>query len=310
MAIASLKGTEAALAGAPRVGVVYVPAAWPGPRNLRIGLAKGVWGFSDEAMSRSIYLAELRLLREGDMLFLGHRGPNPRVDVGEWAAATVQAGHLGVITRVEEGATDEVWSDGGYPHRLHVDFVSERSSFGSDVVGEEIMEALRLSANQQGRAVILPLSGQLLVGGPGGVAETLRLDGPLERMVNRAERREQDKLRTQRLGRSPTIADCDLCGRAFPVRYLRMAHIKQRALCSDEEKLDPNVVMTACIECDALFEAAELVVDGGGIVRAVPRGHVTADLQLLLDARVGRSCGAFNAATAAYFAFHRDRASS
>jgi hypothetical protein len=294
------------LRGTSRVGVVYVPIRAPSPANLRIGLEQGVWGFSEEAMGRSNYLQDFRLLSEGDMLFLGHGGPTPRVSQGGWADKQLQVAHLGVITQVEEDATDMVWPDGLYPYRLFVEFMSERKDVDALSVGAGVMEALRLSANQQGRVVVLPLSGLILAGGTGGLAEPLALDGPLERMVERAERREQDKLRRQRLG-SAALALCDLCGRRFPVRYLRMAHIKKRSLCSDEEKLDPNVVMAACIECDALFEAKELVVDATGVIRAVARSDATADLQLLLDARVGRSCAAFSDATSKYFEFHRER---
>jgi hypothetical protein len=296
---------EAVLAGSPRVGVVYVPAQPPSPRNLRIGLERGVWGFSDELMGRSTYVDDFRLLREGDMVFLGHRGPGPRVPEDGWKDATVSAGHLGIITSVEEGATDAVWPDGTYPYRLGIDFLAERPNFTAASVSDEVMEALRLSANQQGRAVVLPLSSLLLSEGPNGVTGPLTLDGPLDRLVARAERREQDKLRKQRLG-SATSAPCDLCGRTFPVRYLRMAHIKKRSLCTDAEKLDPNVVMTACIECDALFESHELVVDQHGLIVALGQNDATADLQTLIDARTGKTCRAFVPETAAYFAFHRD----
>jgi hypothetical protein len=286
------------------VGVVYVPASRLSAGNLSIGLERGIWGFSEEAMKRSGYLQDFRLLREGDMVFLGHRGPSPRVKPGGWRGKRVGVGHLGLITGVTEGGTGEVWPDGLYPYRLNVDFLAEHSDFSAAAVGEEVMEALRLSANQQGRAVVLPLGGLLLVGGTDDVTEPLSLDGPLDKLVESAARREQARLRKQRLGTAQS-ATCDLCGRSLPVRYLRMAHIKKRSLCTDEEKLDPNVVMTACVECDALFEAKELTVDSAGVIQAVGGTVVTADLQTLLVTLDGRRCGAFSPSTSGYFEFHR-----
>ena len=182
--------------------------------------------------------------------------------------------------------------------------MAERSDFGAAAVGEEVMEALRRSANQQGRVVVLPLGGLLLVGGPGDVTEPLSLDGPLDMLVARAARREQARLRKQRLG-SAKSATCDLCGRSFPVRYLRMAHIKKRSLCTDEEKLDPNIVMTACVECDAVFEAKELIVDSAGVIQAVDGADATSDLKSLLVTIAGRKCSASSAGTSKYFEFHR-----
>lgn len=294
---------EPVLAGSPRVGIVYVPASRRSADNLKIGLDVGVWGFSKEAMARSSYLRDFRLLREGDMVFLGHRGPSPRVAAGGWSDKHVEVGHVGLITGVDESATDAVWPDGVYPYRLYVDFAAERRGFGAADLGAEVMEALRLSANQQGRAVVLPLGRQLLAGEVGGATAPLGLDGPLDRMVARAERREQAALRKQRLGGADSAA-CDLCGRSFPVRYLRMAHIKKRSLCSDREKRDPSVVMTACVECDALFEAGELVVDASGKIRATGTADVTPDLKTLLDHRVGKACAAFSDDTSGYFEFH------
>lgn len=297
---------EATLAGSTRVGVVYVPRAKPSPKNLSTGVEHGVWGFKPELMARSNYLQAFRMLREGDMIFLGHGGPDPRVGPGGWRDARIQAGHLGMITHLDETATDSVWEDGVYPYRIYVDFLSDRRDFSAAEVGEEVMEALRLSANQQGRAVVQALGGLMLTEGPEGAAGPLTLDGPLDVLVSRAARREQAKLRKQRFG-TALEAPCDLCSYIFPVRHLRIAHIKQRSFCSEDEKRDRNVVMAACIGCDALYENGDIVVDAHGVIRASNRNHTTPDLQRLVDALAGKRCRAFSPATAAYFAFHRDR---
>ncbi len=296
---------EAVLAGSsPRAGVVYVPGTRQGSSNLATGLDREVWGLSRTSMQRSTYLRDFRLLREGDTLFLGHRGPSPRVAAGGWAGEQVEVGHLGLITGIEENARGRVWPDGRYPYRLHVNVLGECRDFGAANVGKEVMDALRLSANQQGRVIVLPLGDLVLAGGADRVGVPLDLDGPLDRLVARAHRREQSMLRKQRLG-GLSSAECDLCGRSFPIRFLRMAHIKKRSQCSDTEKLDPNVVMTACIECDALFEAGEIVVDAAGVIQAAGRIDATTDLKRLLKARTGSKCTAFSKSTRTYFEFHR-----
>lgn len=294
---------ESTLAGATHLGVVYVPASKNSATNLRLGLEWGVWGFNEDAMQRSNYLGEFQSLREGDLVLLGHQGPTPRVKKGGWADAQLATGHLGVITGIDLAASRKVWTDDLYPYRFHLTFVNRYEDFGASDVGEDVMEALRLSANQQGRVVVLP-RGDVLLTRPAVTNSALAIDGPLDSVIQSSRRREQASLRRKRLG-SVDIAACDLCGKHFPVRYLRMAHIKPRALCSDEEKRDPNVVMSACIECDALFETQELVVDDEGVIRGLPRPDATLELEDLLIARDGLECAAFSSATSKYFAFHR-----
>jgi hypothetical protein len=294
---------ESVLAGSVHLGVVYVPARRTSAENLKIGLEWGVWGFNADAMLRSNYLREFQSLREGDLVLLGHRGPSPRVGVGSWTDARVAAGHLGVITSVDVDAREKVWPDDLYPYRFQLTFVSRYQDFGADEVGADVMEALRLSANQQGRVVVLP-RGDSLLAHETRSASPLAIDGPLDNLIQSTHRREQRSLRKARLG-SVASAPCDLCGKVLPVRYLRMAHIKPRAVCSDSEKLDPNVVMSACIECDALFETGELVVDETGTIHGLPRADATPELKELLVARHGLKCGAFSDGTSGYFAFHR-----
>ena len=288
-----------------QLAVVYVPR--PSKGNLEVGVKQSVWGFSDELMARSNYLEEFRRLAQGDLLFLGYGGPNSRVPAGEWSGpdTRLQAGYLGQIESVEETATDPIWPDGLYPFRLHLDAPALTEGISVANVGADVMEALRLSANQQGRAVVLSLEGSFSPGESGGGALPLTLDGPLDQMVMTMQRREQGKLRKQRLG-SALQAECDLCGRDLPVRYLRMAHIKKRSKCSDKEKLDPNNVMTACVECDAFFEAGEIVVDGDGVTGRREKADVTPDLEAVITKVEGRTCAAFNDTSAPYFEFHRD----
>ena len=79
-------------------------------------------------------------------------------------------------------------------------------------------------------------------------------EGELDRKVAAKSRAEQALLRNVIIpGRD---GKCALCGRIFPREYLRAAHIKPRARCSDEERRDlENVAMAACVfGCDVLYE--------------------------------------------------------
>lgn len=60
--------------------------------------------------------------------------------------------------------------------------------------------------------------------------------------------------------------DCALCGRAFPIQFLVVAHIKKRSECTEPEKKDfDNVVMPNCkFGCDELFERGYVGVDAHG----------------------------------------------
>ena len=102
------------------------------------------------------------------------------------------------------------------------------------------------------------------------------------------------------------MAACDLCGEEMPVEFLVAAHIKKRAVCSDEEKLDiPNVVMAACVlGCDALYEEGYVTVDEDWAVLALgATGSATLDARLaqLADRVFPRQ----EPGRAPYFAWHR-----
>ena len=100
---------------------------------------------------------------------------------------------------------------------------------------------------------------------------------------------------------------CELCGRTLPVSSLVAAHIKKRANCSHEERLDPNVVMRACrFGCDELFERGYvLVADNGAIVEGEMLVQSNDDTRTVAGTLLGRSCLAFRDSTREYFRYHR-----
>ena len=81
----------------PDVAYVYVPIRSRG--NLEIGLARGVWGWRSETLDRAESRAAVESLGDGDFLFLGHKGPDPRVPEGGWRDAVLKRVIVAQVTR-------------------------------------------------------------------------------------------------------------------------------------------------------------------------------------------------------------------
>lgn len=119
------------------------------------------------------------------------------------------------------------------------------------------------------------------------------------------QRTEQRYIRQHWFGRQD-YARCGLCGREFPVQLLVAAHVKKRALCSREEKLDyRNNTMPACsLGCDELFERGYLLVVDG-IVRAHPDRPATKAVGRYLERMDGRETPIWTEESAPYFNSHQ-----
>ncbi len=127
----------------------------------------------------------------------------------------------------------------------------------------------------------------------------------LDRRCQAISRAEQSFLRGQLFG-SRDHATCGICGRDFPVQLLITAHIKPRALCNHEERLDgQNIVMPACLlGCDALYERGLCAVDARGIVQVHVPDHAGDALTRYLETLSGKPSAAWTSGSAAYFAWH------
>jgi len=117
-------------------------------------------------------------------------------------------------------------------------------------------------------------------------------------------RREQRALRAHLLG-GKTQDHCSFCGRLLPSNLLVAAHIKPRNACSERERLDPNVVIWACVlGCDSLYDKGVVFVDDKGILRATSGRSGTPDLSDFVSDLVGRHVSRHTTQTAKYFAWH------
>lgn len=288
---------------------VYVSASERGQENLRVGLEQGVWGIRAASVFEKLHIPGdprtgediLRSMKVGDGLLIGTRGPNPRVPAGGWAGETLGAAYLLRIAAPYYLSMLPVWTDDIYEHRVDFERVSEAAPALPTVLGARALEALRVSANSRGLPVPIDMSIPLL---EGEVPE----DGvDLDILTVAVARREQARLRASLLGNAPS-GQCALCGRTVDRDQVRAAHIKPRAMCSTEERLDlGNVMLNCLLGCDSLFEHGYVSVDHEGKVVPTERRPATPDVQTAVDALAGRPCLAFRAASEPYFAWHAER---
>jgi hypothetical protein len=128
--------------------------------------------------------------------------------------------------------------------------------------------------------------------------------GSLDERREAAVRVEQQFLR-EALFRGRKVEKCVLCGREFPVDLLRAAHVKRRADCSREEKLDyrNNVVPMCTFGCDELFERGYVIVREGHVARGT-KAQMTPAVEEYLGRILDRPCLPFYRGSRAYFEAH------
>ncbi|MFD7223257.1 hypothetical protein ACFV9P_19855 [Streptomyces sp. NPDC059892] len=295
----------------PKTGYVYVPSG--SKENLEIGLAKGLWGWRSSALDRAGAREAVLTLTEGDFLVLAHKGPNSRVPAGGWKNATIKKVTVTQVVRSLFAATTPVWPDDDYPERIGIDVLDEESDISGEVLGGEAMESLRLSANKQGAAVLLPGTVgvlQLATGLPPvpSLAADAIVDheGEVNSVAQVLVRREQQKIRRTLLG-NVQHATCALCQRVLPIRFIRAAHIKRRSSATRAERLMMANIMPACLMgCDELFEQGHIYVTDDGMIVAGPRSDNTPDLRTAADLLAGRRIADWGIHRAPYFAWHRE----
>ena len=118
-------------------------------------------------------------------------------------------------------------------------------------------------------------------------------------------RREQRALRQHLIGQNP-IGECGLCGRKLSSSLLVAAHIKPRSVCSEKERVDPNVVMLACVlGCDSLFDKGAIYVGEDGLIGISGKLSATSDLGLFLQALDGKKADAYCQEAKKYFEWHK-----
>lgn len=133
-------------------------------------------------------------------------------------------------------------------------------------------------------------------------------EGPLDVASTARTRTEQGFLR-RFLFKNNREYRCCFCGDQLPVEFLVAAHIKRRADCTDEEKVDyQNVVMPMCrLGCDELYERGYIGVKFGKIVRLKREKTGNDRINALIKSLEGRKCAAWTSESSKYFDAHMQR---
>ncbi|MFJ8920995.1 hypothetical protein ACIREK_16155 [Streptomyces sp. NPDC102415] len=301
----------------PKTAYIYVPA--PSRKNLEIGLDRGLWGWKSATLDRATGRPDVQSLEVGDYLVLAHIGPQARVPAGGWANATLKRVSVTQITRSYFQDSTQVWPDDTYPERIGIDLLADEANVAGETLGDQAAEALRLSANKQGSALVYPGTAALaqfvtelpttdegeqqqLSDEPEAVTHA----GADSALVEVLVRREQSKLRNKMLDGADTFT-CALCGRHLPVRFIRAAHIKRRSQASREERLQLSNIMPACLlGCDELFEHGYIHVTENGHVAVSGKAGEHLALKEAADQLAGNPVGGYSEHRAPYFAWHRN----
>ncbi len=102
-------------------------------------------------------------------------------------------------------------------------------------------------------------------------------------------------------------AICAICGKEYPAELMVAAHIKMRASCSQEERLDINVVIPVCkFGCDELYEKGFITVDHkGSVIPSTQALGITDELDEFLEGVRGNKVIGFSHDNELYYEWHR-----
>ncbi|CAK8584788.1 HNH endonuclease [Priestia megaterium] len=124
--------------------------------------------------------------------------------------------------------------------------------------------------------------------------------------IKRKLRKEQAFLRRFLFGNKKREC-CGICGDEYPVEFLVAAHIKKRAECTEEERLDyEHIVMPMCsFGCDSLYEKGIISVKNGAVQLIYDQKLLTFPMRNFISKIEGRQCEYWSQNTIKYFNWHQ-----
>tara|TARA_Y100001968_G_scaffold202605_1_gene186049 strand:- start:1359 stop:2036 length:678 start_codon:yes stop_codon:yes gene_type:complete len=135
------------------------------------------------------------------------------------------------------------------------------------------------------------------------IVDISRLDAT-DAKIKGHRRLEQGYLRRHLFGRRK-LDSCGICNNEYPIAFLSAAHIKKRSKCTQNEKLDLNVVMPMCkFGCDELFERGYIFVKDGK-VKINKERLKSFQLSSYCDSLNEKHCKYYNNDTLDYFKWHK-----
>jgi hypothetical protein len=115
---------------------------------------------------------------------------------------------------------------------------------------------------------------------------------------------EASLLRAKLLG-NREFAPCAFCGRESLCRDLHVTHLKQRAVCGEAERLDPNIAVLGCITCHHGFDAGVFFIDTTGMMRINRAARGSEWRSVNFAPLAGRPFSSWSEPVQAYLAWHR-----
>ncbi|MGR5246810.1 hypothetical protein ACP3VU_19215 [Vibrio sp. PNB23_22_6] len=209
-----------------------------------------------------------------------------------------------------------------YPHKHKDDmYVASHSRFEADYVRVETLEQLQaLVESGYGARMSNPdlkprVPASIIVSKNIDIEGSFSIEGELRKISKLPEldveftakkRAEQSLLRAHLLDGNK-LGTCTICNYQLPENMLVAAHIKHRAKCSDEEKLDFGAVATLMCKlgCDDLYEKGYIYVDDGE-VRSNPKAVTTDVLDTIISSLVGNKISNWETSKK-YYEWHREK---
>jgi hypothetical protein len=128
--------------------------------------------------------------------------------------------------------------------------------------------------------------------------------GGTDKPITGTFRREQRALRQHLIGTKKS-GKCGICGKTLSSNLLVASHIKPRNECTEKERVDPSVVMLACVlGCDSLFDKGFIYIDQNGVIKVSSKSDGYPDLSQFVSAIDGQVATAFSESAKHYFAWH------
>lgn len=117
----------------------------------------------------------------------------------------------------------------------------------------------------------------------------------------------EHKYIVRHLFQNKLTSHCCICQNEYPRHLLVAAHIKKRAACSNQEKLDiENIAIAMCrLGCDPLFEHGYLSVRDGTVVKH-PSREMTLATANYVETVLGKKVAGWGRKNRKYFAWHLD----
>jgi hypothetical protein len=100
-------------------------------------------------------------------------------------------------------------------------------------------------------------------------------------------------------------APCSFCSIDCLADDLHAVHLKARRVCSEQERLDPGVVVLACVACHHGFDSGALFVDAEGVIRTTEAARESAWRRAWLASLDGLSFAGHGPANVRDLTWHR-----